>query len=193
MINREKREIDFPLIKAYLKGDLKSFESLLKKYEGILYHYLYRYSKTQQEAQDLYQDVYIKVVKHLKNFKMESSYKTWLFTIARNTVIDKMRRKKLTVHSMDQTIGAGNTDFHERIGDIKNTPSTALTKGMGKQKIRLMLDDLEPRLKEICLLRFYSELKFREIASVLNMNENSVKTCFRRALEILREQFSHGM
>jgi len=181
---------DFDLIKSYLKGNLSSFDKLLKRYEGMLYNYIYHNVNSKEEAEDLYQDIYYRVIKYLKSFKMESSYKTWLFTIARNAVIDNFRKRNIKVLSMDNTINDDeNKSFHDILTSEENTPSKTLSDSENEKQVTFLLNKLDSSLKEICTLRFYSDMKFCDIANILNTNENTIKTKFKRAMDILKENY----
>ncbi len=177
---------DYELIKKINQGDKESLSILLERYQAMVYNYIRKNSKTNEDAEDLYQDIYIKIIRNLKNFKFNSQYKTWMFSIIRNKMIDNYRKKKLKLHSIDKSFKNNEGNLHDLISSEEDTPASSAVKLSEKEKLTIALNNLDPKLKEISVLRIYSSLKFKEIAEVLHMNENSVKTSFRRALKILK-------
>ena len=85
---------DKQLIKNYLGGDEESFSILLDRYLKYIYNFAYRLCGNKGDAEDITQDTFLKVWKKIKNYNGKNSFKTWLFTIARNTTIDYLRKKK---------------------------------------------------------------------------------------------------
>ncbi|MCX6790638.1 MAG: sigma-70 family RNA polymerase sigma factor, partial [Candidatus Gribaldobacteria bacterium] len=85
---------DEKLVKLYLGGDEKALEFLVSRYLRIIYTYVFRNIGDAKAAEDVTQEVFVKVWKNLKKFKTEKSFKTWIFTIAKNTSIDFLRKKK---------------------------------------------------------------------------------------------------
>ena len=177
---------DYELIKKINQGDKESLSILLERYQAMVYNYIRKNSKTNEDAEDLYQDIYIKIIRNLKNFKFNSQYKTWMFSIIRNKMIDNYRKKKLKLHSIDKSFKNNEGNLHDLISSEEDTPASSAVKLSEKEKLTIALNNLDPKLKEISVLKIYSSLKFKEIAEVLHMNENSVKTSFRRALKILK-------
>ncbi|MBN2694831.1 sigma-70 family RNA polymerase sigma factor [bacterium] len=168
---------------------MRAFETLLKKYERILFGYIINQVGSSEKAKDIYQDVYLKIIENIDKFKKESSYKSWLFLIARNTIIDFYRKKNIAAISLDKTTEDIDKPLHEIIPTEENTPSTSLSIKSENSSLSGMLERLEPSLREICFLRFHSELKFSEIADMIGSNENSVKTKLRKALSLLKEEY----
>ena len=86
---------DEQLVAQYLKGDEKSLELLIQKYLNPIYSFVLQYTKERDEAEDLTQEVFVKVWKNINKFKSEYKFKTWLFTIAKNTSLDFLKKKKV--------------------------------------------------------------------------------------------------
>lgn len=85
---------DEQLISDYLEGDEKTIELLISRYLKPIYNFVYHFIGGQPEAEDITQETFVKVWRNLKKFKPEKSFKTWLYTIARNTAIDFLKKKK---------------------------------------------------------------------------------------------------
>ncbi len=168
---------------------MRAFETLLKKYERMLFGYIINQVDSNERAKDIYQDVYLKIIQNIDRFKKESSYKSWLFLIARNTIVDSFRKRNVVAISLDKTSDDVDKPLHDIVPSEESTPSTLFVSKSEESKVSIMLENLEPSLKEICFLRFHSELKFSEIAEMIGSNENSVKTKFRKALSLLKEEY----
>src|SRR5579864_3367577 len=85
---------DHELVKQYLKGDEKSLEVLVAKYLNPIYRFVYSYVKDQQTAEDITQDVFLKVWKNAKKVDKNKNFKSWIYTIAKNTALDFLKKKK---------------------------------------------------------------------------------------------------
>lgn len=85
---------DEQLIKNYLKGDDNSLEILIRRYLKPIYFFVYGYTKDEQKAEDIAQEVFVKIWKNLKKFDKNKNFKTWIFTIAKNTALDYLKKKK---------------------------------------------------------------------------------------------------
>lgn len=88
---------DQQLIAAYLKGDEKSLEILIKRYLNPIYGFAYRYVKDQQNAEDITQETFLKVWKNIKKYDKNKSFKAWIYTIAKNTVLDFIKKEKADI------------------------------------------------------------------------------------------------
>ncbi|MFA6919366.1 MAG: sigma-70 family RNA polymerase sigma factor, partial [Patescibacteria group bacterium] len=86
--------LDEQLVQQYLSGDEKSLEVLIQKYLKPIYNFVYRYVGDMANAEDLTQEVFVKVWKNIKKFDRKKSFKTWIFCIAKNTAFDYLRKKK---------------------------------------------------------------------------------------------------
>jgi RNA polymerase sigma-70 factor (ECF subfamily) len=106
---------DLKLIKQYLAGDEKSLDVLVKRYLKIIYGYSYRNVGNSADAEDITQETFLKVWKNIKKFDQSKSFKSWIFTIAKNTSIDYLRKKKSVPFSRFET----TRSFVERNGSTK--------------------------------------------------------------------------
>jgi RNA polymerase sigma-70 factor, ECF subfamily len=181
---------DEELILKYINGVDDSFRILINRYTTLVYNFVYRFVG-KDNASDVTQDVFIKVWKNIKNFDIEkSSFKTWLFTIVRNTTIDFLRKKKSIVFS---SLDSEDFVFSENIRDENPLSDEEISKLEEKKIINKYLDKLNEIEKTIIMLHFEEELTFKEIGEVLNKPLNTVKSYYRRGLlklkEFLKEDF----
>jgi len=172
---------DEQLIGKYLKGDEKSLEVLIKKYLKPIHSFVYKNIGNSEVAQDLTQEVFVKVWKNLKKFDRKKQFKSWVFTIAKNTSIDFLRQKKKETLSLNEDLLFDKSDF------IKS-----LEQKDALSEVHTALQKLSPNYRAIVLLKNEGELTFNEIAQKLNKPLNTIKSRYRRALIFLRNNASRN-
>lgn len=162
-----------------------TFDSLYDQYHTDLYQYVYYMVKNKHVAEDIVQEVYIKVLKSYENFRGESSEKTWLFSIARHTTMDyfrkqQRRRNKLaTFFNKDQTL--------TRIKDQDPLPEEIVQLNDEMQRIYHLLDQCTLDQKNVLILRYIQSLSIHETAQILEWSESKVKTTQHRAIKKLQQ------
>jgi RNA polymerase sigma-70 factor (ECF subfamily) len=170
---------DEELIKKYLKGDEKSLEVLIKRYLNPIYSFAFRFVLNQQDAEDLTQEIFLKMWRNLKKFKKEKNFKSWLFTIAKNTCFDFLRKKKkISILSLKDYI---------QLVDPQNLTKEIFEKESLKEKIQKSIEKLSFKTKEVLNLYYTKGLTFREIAEISGESVNTIKSRHRRAILILRK------
>ena len=181
------------LIHRYRGGDLRAFEVLLGRYRRPLFSYLLRSTRDRADAEELYQDVWLRVVERIDAFRGESSFATWLYAIARHRMIDHQRRMKLRRHdSLDTAAGGGNQEPSEGgpwVARLVAGGPTAETEAMRRETLSRVDQQVralpEPQ-RDVLLLRTLQGLTFDEIAEIVEASPNTVKSRMRYALERLR-------
>ena len=176
---------DEDLIADYLKGDQAAFKVLLDRYTPLLYNFSVRFVGTSHAA-DIVQEVFIKIWKHLKRFDVSKAhFKTWVFTITRNTITDYLRKKKSIVFS-DMETPEGDS-IVETFPDQTPLPDVVLEKLQDTEFLNKLLAELAPHYREVLVLYYQEEMTFAEIGEALSKPLNTVKSHHRRALEQLRK------
>lgn len=181
---------DLQLVEQCMAGNEAAWEELVRVHTRRVYSVCYRFTGTPSEAQDLTQDVFLRVFKTLRTFRAgEGSFSVWLNRLTRNLLIDHYRR----------TRQERNTDsLEEQLPTIEeSTAMSARTDGMlaGREASELLqgaLQRLSPELREAVILRDVEELEYKEIALVLNVPEGTVKSRLNRGraelARVLRRQ-----
>jgi RNA polymerase sigma-70 factor (ECF subfamily) len=169
---------DSQLIERCLCGEEAAWEDLVKVYTRRVYSICYRFVGREGEAQDLAQEVFLRVFKTLKSFRSnEGSFSVWLNRLTRNLLIDHYRRSKLE-RSTDSI-----EDQLRVLEETEQTSARADSMLAGREASEMLqaaLQKLSPELRETIILRDIEELEYREIAQVLNVPEGTVKSRLNR-------------
>jgi RNA polymerase sigma-70 factor (ECF subfamily) len=179
------------LLAAYRAGDLGAFETLLVRYRGPIFNFLLRSARDRGRAEELYQDVWLRVVERCEEFRGDAKFSTWLYTIARNLCIDHQRKMKFRGHaSLDAPEPRSGQSVGERVSG--SGPSTEQLAGGGlvRERIARAVEGLPQEQREVFLLRQLQGLPFKEIAEVVGAPPNTVKSRMRYALERLQDVLS---
>ena len=181
---------DEELLAAYLSGDADAFGQLLTRYRRPLFNFILRTVRDPVVAEDLTQDVFVRIVRRASDFKGSSKFTTWMYTIARNICIDHGRRMSHRRHrSLDASVPGAESGapLVERIAsDAPGVDRAAASEGLRGQ-IAAAVEALPDDQREVFLLRQVEGMRFREIAEVVGVPENTVKSRMRYALERLTE------
>lgn len=180
---------DIQLITDYLKGDEKSLEILIKRYLKSIYNFVYRYIGDKQEAEDITQEVFIKVWRNLKKFDKDKKFKTWVFSIAKNICIDTLRKKKAVPFSEFEN-KEGKNMLAERLIDLSPLPNEIFERVDIAETLNAAINQLVPRYRIVLFLRYNDHFTFREIAEILEEPLNTIKSRHRRAIVELQKLFS---
>ncbi len=179
---------DQQLIENYFKGDEKSLEILIKRYLKPIYSFIYRYVGNAQEAEDITQETFVKMWRNLKRFDREKSFKTWIFSIAKNTAIDFLKKKRAMQFS-DFENERGESTILERFIDSSPLPNELLERKDLAGMLAKAIGKLLPKYRKTLLLRHNDNLTFREISETTGEPLNTVKSRYRRGLIMLKKMF----
>lgn len=183
---------DLALVQAAQRGDKRAFAQLVEKYEQRVYNLARKMMRDQQDAEDVLQETFISVYRNLGNFHSDSSFSTWLYRIATNASLMKLRSRKPPPLSLDEPVESGdgaNTLPHE-IVDWGITPEQALLSGETRAQMDAAIANLPESLRAVFVLRDIEGLSVQETADVLDISIPNVKTRLHRARLLLRENLS---
>lgn len=183
---------DEVLMMRFQGGDRSAFAGLVRRHKTSIYNFILRQVRAAQVAEDLVQDVFVKIVHNATDFKHEARFTTWAYAIARNLCIDHLRKMALRRHpSLDQPShedGEGPT-LGERMAD-KTPGASAERAAIGTElgvRITRAVEELPAEQREVFLLRELGNIPFKDIAEITGVPENTVKSRMRYALERLQE------
>jgi len=181
---------DEQLVHDYLKHkDEKSLEILIARYLKPIYGFVYKYTNLLNEAEDITQEVFIKVWRNLKKFDQNKSFKTWLFQIAKNTAIDFLRQKKnIPFSEFDNE--HGENQLTNTLIDQNPLPNRIFDQKNLAERLSAAIDKLSEKYRQVLHLRYNDQFTFQEIAETLNEPLDTVKSRHYRALIALKELLS---
>ena len=180
---------DQELIEKYINGDEKSFEFLLSRYLNIIYNFVYKYSRDKDEASDITQETFLKVWKNIKKINQKQNFRSWLFTIAKNTALDYLKKKKTIAFSQFEGI-EGKNYFIDNIKDNSILPSEIVESKITKNLLKKATENLSSKYKEVLSLYYFKDLNFREISEVTKEPLNTIKSRHKRAIMHLKTNLS---
>lgn len=157
----------------------RAYEELMRRYQRTLFNVCARYLGSERDADDVCQEVMLKVLYGLKNFEGKSKFKTWLYSITYNECITQYRKERRKRRLLD----ALSLDPQEEAVEEKPV------KVEGGGGLDRWLVHVNPIDREILVLRFVAELEFQEIADIMHMGLSATKMRYKRALDRLREKF----
>ena len=179
---------DEELLAAYQQGDTGAFELLLRRHRAPLFSFLLRMLGDRERAEDLAQEAFLRIVKGAQAWEHRARFQTWLFTIARNLCVDASRRDRF--RRADSLDAQGPDDEPAMVDSV---PGREIDPARGAESARLRpllqkaLLSLPAEQREVFILREQAGVPFKEIAGMIGVNENTVKSRMRYALEGLRK------
>ena len=174
---------DNEIISRVLQGEQHAYADLVNRYQGYVFTLVLRMIKTREDAEEVAQDVFIKAYRSLADFRGESKFSTWLYTIANTTSITFLRKKKLEVHSLD----------NEKVFEVADSKDSGFRANMVEQKSRVnMVNEAISMLSrddaEIITLFYKAEQNLEEIGRILGLEPNTVKVRLHRARTRLKDK-----
>lgn len=174
---------DQKLIQQYLKGDSKSLEILIEKYLKIVYGFVYKNVGGAADAEDITQEIFVKVWKNIRKFDQKKNFKPWIFQIAKNASIDFLRKKKSVPFSKFEN-EKGQNPFIE---NIIEKSLNLLENFANKTTLALAMHGLTNKEQKLINLRHNNGMSFKEIAEIFDESINTIKSRYRRILISLRK------
>ncbi len=176
---------DKRIIENFLDGDELAFEELLNKYLKPIHGFLYQMTKDFSVVQDLSQETFIKVWKNINRFDRKKSFKTWIFTIAKNTAYDYFKKKKTIPFSFFEAEGENNK--LENITGDNILPDRILEKKDIASELEKKMQEIPENYRVLLTLRYKEDFSLSEIAEILDKPYNTIKSSHQRALKSLKQ------
>lgn len=178
---------DNELIRTYKKGDALSLEDLIRRYLNQVFGFVYRYISDAREAEDITQEVFVRVWKNMRKFDDTKSFKTWVFSIAKNASIDFLRKKKPVPFATFET-AEGENPFTDIIEDTSPLPEELVARKHLAEEVAQAIEALPPAFRIIVHLYHEQQYTLQEAADFLGEPLNTVKSRYRRAISALRKK-----
>jgi RNA polymerase sigma-70 factor, ECF subfamily len=181
---------DEELMIRFQRGDRSAYALLVRRHKTGLYNFALRQLRSGSEAEEVVQDAFVRVLQNATEFKHAARFSTWLYTIARNLCIDHMRRGALRRHpSLDEgdpTADGDGASLGERTADRHANVERAAVSIEIRERVVAAIEELPEEQREVFLMREVASLPFREIAAIVGVPENTIKSRMRYALERLQ-------
>lgn len=185
---------DWTWIQSFQAGDRSGFDQIFRKYKSIVINLSFRFVKDQGIAEEIAQEVFVKIYEKKVKSDPKSKFSTWLYRVTVNASLDFLRHRKKIFYTLDQTIKSeeGNTvTFLETVADPKAShPIAGIEKEELRQTVQREIDLLPENLKTPLLLFQFEEMPYREIAQILGVSEKAVERRLCHAKEALRKKLS---
>ncbi|MGH9523276.1 MAG: RNA polymerase sigma factor [Terriglobales bacterium] len=172
------------LVRRCLAGDAAAWEQLVQQFHRRIYNICYRFTGSQDDAQDLTQEVFIKVYRTISSYDLEKgSFQTWVTTMTRNLLVDHFRKSKQdrATDSLEEPLADEDSpSLLDQIEDSGPSPDQKLLTREKQQFVQRALQKLSPDLREAVILRDLQDMDYREIALALKVPEGTVKSRINR-------------
>jgi len=184
-LNKKPVLTDQELIYAYLDGEEKAFEELLNRHQQKIYTTIYLFVKDDALAQDIFQEVFIKIIDTLRKGKYnhEGKFVQWAMRISYNLCVDYFRRNK----RRPKVQPTETFDIFDVLSSKEDNAEQMIIKSQTHQKIRRLVDMLPPEQREVVILRHYADMSFKEISKLTRVSINTALGRMRYALINIRK------
>jgi RNA polymerase sigma-70 factor (ECF subfamily) len=173
------------LVRRCVAGDAAAWEEIVQRYNRRIYNICYRFAGSPDDAQDLTQEVFIRMYRTLNSYDFErGAFMTWVTTLTRNLLVDHFRKTKQD--RMTDSLDANPSDHEDamplgdRIPDQGPSPDSGVQSREARETVHLALQKLSPELREAVILRDLQDMDYKEIATVLKVPEGTVKSRINR-------------
>jgi RNA polymerase sigma-70 factor (ECF subfamily) len=181
---------DEKLVEACKKRDDAAFQELMRRHIRPIFNFVRQYVKTDEDVEDVVQDAFFKAWKHIRRFKAGKMFRPWLYTIARNTALDHLKKRRAAAFS---ELDNDDTDqsFADTLEDAGPLPPELFERAESVAMLEPYLDALHPDYRAVLIMRYHEELSFNEIAEIMGKPMNTVKSWHWRALGDIRRKMPH--
>ncbi len=176
-------------------GDSEAFDLIIERYYGRLFNFLLRILRNREDAEDALQSVFLKTAAAVKKYKGEGKFKSWIFTIASNEAISKIReRKKMKImpgfsYSSEEE---GNRNPVDYLPDVREDPAGTAERNEMAVLLEQAIDSLPFNQKQVFVMRHVSELSFKEISEALNIPLNTALGRMHYAVKKIEESLKNS-
>ncbi|MFN7115837.1 MAG: RNA polymerase sigma factor [Saprospiraceae bacterium] len=179
---------DYELVQQAVRGNQQAYASLLNRYQQSVYHTMFRMVRNDEDATDLTMEAFGKAFCNLISYVPRHAFSTWLFKIAINNCIDHIRRKRLMLTSLDESMESEiDNEFGDKLRDWARNPEEQFIRKQRLDLMRRALMQLDRKYRLMIEMRYFEELSYDEIAEEMDLPLGTVKAQLFRAKELLYE------
>ena len=177
------------LIRAAQGGDERAFEELVRQYDQSVLRMALNLLRSPEDANDIYQETFLRVYRNLHKFRYDCSFHTWLYRIVSNLCLDALRKRK--VRREESSLVETSEGYLDRMDTVEepradSDPERSLESKQVREKIREVLGGLTPRERAVFEMRHYQGMRLRTIGELMGTSEEAAKNCLFRATQKMR-------
>jgi RNA polymerase sigma-70 factor (ECF subfamily) len=184
-LNEELERLDRQRIAQVKTGDQQAFAELVRAHQNAVYNLAYRMLSDRTEAEDASQETFLRAYSSIDRYDMARPFRTWLLSITSNHCIDRLRKRRLTWLSLDEPLPA-----HPALSSDEAEPEDAAIQNERDAMIQGLLAELSPEYRAAVILRYWHDLSYDEIATMLDTTESAIKSRLFRARQVLADKLS---
>ncbi|MFC4410304.1 RNA polymerase sigma factor SigW [Chungangia koreensis] len=178
-------------VKQVLKGDYDAFTEIVELYQDKLYQVCYRMLGNRHEAEDIAQEAFVRAYINIHTFDQKRKFSTWLYRIATNLCIDRIRKKKPDYYLDAEVRGTEGLTLYSQVAADEELPEEELMKMELQDRVQYEIGRLPDKYRSVIVLKYIEELPLLEISEILDLPLGTVKTRIHRGREALRKQLSN--
>jgi len=183
-------ENDQILVDRFTSGDTSAFQELVERHKKKVYYLAYDITGDHHEAEDVSQEVFVKVFRSLNTFRRDAKMSSWLYKITVNASIDSLRKKSSKPEASIDILERADVRDNPMGSSIDLDPERSAELLLLQKHISHALQKISPKERSVFVMRHYNDLKIREIAEILNISIGTVKALLFRAIKKLRKELS---
>jgi len=172
------------LISNTLNGDIQSFALLVQAYQGQLYNFIYKMTKSKEDTEDILQDVFVKVYNNLYKYNNNYRFSTWIYSITLNTIKSSIKKRNTRASSYYLD------DLIEEIPSLENNPELLIEVKEHYREIIEVIDSLKEKQKTAFILRYIKDFSYKEIGKIMGISQDAAKMKVHRAKSSLAQKIA---
>lgn len=173
-------------VQEAMAGDQQAFSKLVEAYQRPVYNLTYRMLGNPQEAEDAAQETFLRAYSKLKQYNPKHKFSTWVFSIANNHCIDRLRKRRATYVSID------DNPVLQNLESDSPRPEREATRSEQARELQKLLENLEPEYRTPLILRYWEELSYEEIAQSMDLTVSAVKSRLFRARKQMADIYAQA-
>lgn len=178
-------------IKQVKKGDQSAFAEVVSFYQNKIFQHCYRMLGNKHEAEDIAQEAFIRAYINIDSFDDKRKFSTWLYRIATNLTIDRIRKRKPDYYLDAEVKGTEGLDMYSQLASTERLPGEEVESRELQRYIHHEISQLPAKYRSIIMLRYLEEFSLQEISEILDIPLGTVKTRIHRGREALRKRLRH--
>jgi len=181
---------DADLVSLSLQGNQKAFGQLVNRYLPLVFNYLYRMTGNHELSEEMAQEAFVKAYRNLKSFDRSRPFRPWILRIASNAAVSELRKqsKVVSLNALEEEGNWGEAE-HQKEESVEVT----LERKMSNEEVLKAMANLDEKYRQVLLLRYQNDLSYEEIADVMNIPLNTVRTWLKRGLDKLKLQMKEAV